>query len=98
MNCHFDVTRDFIAPVLAVGISDFAIRSSLSEIELWANSDSGSGQSGALPICHSALRLEIAGNGPAPIRDMTVAGIAALLSGLGTRNPAGAWPGYQTTS
>ena len=54
MNCHFDVTRDFIAPVLAVGISDFATWSSLSEIALCANSDSGSGQSGApagLPQC-----------------------------------------------
>src|ERR1700687_2777221 len=100
MSCHCGVTRDFIAPVLAVGTSVLAIWSSLSEMALCASSDNGSGQWGTPPVCQSALK-EDGGNGlcaPAPRRSIIVAGIAALVTGVVTVTPAGMWPGYQITS
>src|SRR6266478_6332490 len=100
MSCHRVVTSDFIEPVLEVGTSVLAARSSLSEMALCASSDSGSGQLGTPPVCQSVLKDD-GGNGlcgPAPRRSMIVAGIAALVTGVVTVTPAGTWPVYQITS
>src|SRR5678816_864972 len=96
MNCHFGVIRDFMEPVVAVGMIFAAALSSLSAMSLRASSDRGSGQPVPPPACHSALREE-EGNTfrcvRAPRISMMVAGMAALVTGPGTLTPAGTWPG-----
>src|SRR5437870_11031369 len=98
MRCQCDVTRDFMEPVEALGISGRAALSALPAYLFWASSDRGSGQLGAASgFVHNKVS---AGPGNAtrpraPSKSMIVAGMAALITGLLTRIPAGTWPGYQ---
>src|SRR2546428_7035391 len=100
MRCHCDVTRDFMEPVEALGISGRAALSALPAYLFWASSDRGSGQLGAASgFVHNKVS---AGPGNAtrpraPSKSMIVAGKGALVTRPPPPNPPPPGPGGQNS-